>query len=64
MLPEKSSKVYKGSDCSRDTVAGLLADQGYEPVRQIAIDEDWSALRFRKAETSNDEAEICRNRER
>ncbi|MBU8684101.1 DUF3052 domain-containing protein [Bacillus haynesii] len=48
--PKKSSKVYKGSDCSRETVAGLLADQGYEPVRQIAIDEDWSALRFRKAE--------------
>lgn len=48
--PKKSSKVYKGSDCSRDTVAGLLAAEGYEPVRQIAIDEDWSALRFRKVE--------------
>ncbi|MED2942339.1 DUF3052 domain-containing protein [Bacillus swezeyi] len=46
---KKSSKAYI-SDCSRDTVAGLLADQGYEPVRQIAIDKDWSALRFRKAE--------------
>ncbi|WP_088103225.1 DUF3052 domain-containing protein [Halalkalibacter urbisdiaboli] len=48
--PKKSSKVYKGSDCSRDTVAPLLADFGYEPVRQVAIDEDWSALRFRKVE--------------
>ncbi|WP_456277360.1 DUF3052 domain-containing protein [Bacillus sp. AK128] len=48
--PKKSSKVYKGSDCSRETVAGLLADQGFEPVRQIAIDEDWSALRFRPVE--------------
>ncbi|RYL93443.1 DUF3052 domain-containing protein [Sporolactobacillus sp. THM7-4] len=47
--PKKSSKKYKGTDCSRDTVAGLLADEGYKPVRQIAIDEDWSALRFRKA---------------
>ncbi|MCL6573215.1 MAG: DUF3052 domain-containing protein [Bacillus sp. (in: Bacteria)] len=46
--PKKSSKVYKGSDCSRETVMFLLADEGYEPVRQIAIDEDWSALRFRK----------------
>jgi len=27
-----------------------LADDGYEPVRQVAIDEDWSALRFRKVE--------------
>lgn len=48
--PKKSSKVYKGSDCSRDVVAGLLANKGYEPVRQIAIDDDWSALRFRKVE--------------
>lgn len=48
--PKKSSKTYKGSDCSRDTVMYLLADEGYEPVRQIAIDDDWSALRFRKAE--------------
>lgn len=48
--PKKSSKTYKGSDCSRETVAGLLSNQGYEPVRQVAIDEDWSALRFRKVE--------------
>ena len=48
--PKKSSKAYKGSDCSRETVASLLADEGYEPVRQVAIDEDWSALRFRKVE--------------
>lgn len=48
--PKKSSKRYKGSDCSRESVTGMLADEGYEPVRQIAIDDDWSALRFRKAE--------------
>ena len=45
--PKKSSKTYKGSDCSRESVAGLLAQEGFEPVRQIALDEDWSALRFR-----------------
>lgn len=48
--PKKSSKTYKGSNASRDTVAELLADKGFEPVRQVAIDEDWSALRFRKVE--------------
>ncbi|MBE4907534.1 DUF3052 domain-containing protein [Bacillus luteolus] len=48
--PKKSSKTYKGSDCSRETVAGLLAAEGYEPVRQVAVDEDWSALRFRKTD--------------
>ncbi|NWQ40865.1 DUF3052 domain-containing protein [Bacillus sp. EB106-08-02-XG196] len=46
--PKKSSKTYKGSDCSRETVTGMLSEEGYEPVRQIAIDDDWSALRFRK----------------
>lgn len=48
--PKKSSKTYKGSDCSRETVMYLLADEGYEPVRQVAIDDDWSALRFRRPE--------------
>lgn len=48
--PKKSSKAYKGSDCSRESVAELLAEEGFEPVRQVAIDEDWSALRFRKPE--------------
>lgn len=45
--PKKSSKVYKGLNVSRDTVAPLLAMKGFEPVRQVAIDDDWSALRFR-----------------
>lgn len=48
--PKKSSKLYKGSDCSRETVTGMLSSEGYEPVRQIAIDDDWSALRFREVE--------------
>ena len=48
--PKKSSKLYKGSDCSRDEVAKILANEGFEPVRNIAIDDDWSALRFRKVE--------------
>jgi hypothetical protein len=48
--PKKSSKTYKGSDCSRESVASLLSEEGFEPVRQVAIDEDWSALRFRKPE--------------
>ena len=48
--PKKSSKKYKGSDCSRDTVARLLASEGFESVRQVAIDDDWSALRFRSVD--------------
>ncbi len=48
--PKKSSKTYKKLDCSRETVATLLANEGFEPVSQVAIDEDWSALRFRPVE--------------
>lgn len=49
-MPKKTSKTYKGSDCNRESVMVMLGDEGYEPVRQIAIDDDWSALHFRKAE--------------
>jgi len=35
---------------NRDTGWATLGAAGYEPVRQVAIDEDWSALRFRKTE--------------
>jgi hypothetical protein len=48
--PKKTSKTYKGSDCSRESVMYMLSTEGYEPVRQVAIDEDWSALRFRKTD--------------
>jgi hypothetical protein len=46
--PKKSSKKYK-SDLGRDDSWSALGSLDFEPVRQIAIDEDWSALRFRKA---------------
>jgi hypothetical protein len=48
VYPKGSSKKYK-CDFNRDTGWQALGDAGYEPVRQVAIDEDWSALRFRKA---------------
>ena len=44
--PKKTSKKYK-SDIRRDDFWEGLKDLGLEPVRQIAIDDDWSALRFR-----------------
>ena len=44
--PKKSSKNYK-SDITRDTGWEIMGEYSYEPVRQIAIDVDWSALRFR-----------------
>jgi hypothetical protein len=44
--PKKSSKKYD-ADISRDSGWQPLGNLGYEPVRQVAIDTDWSALRFR-----------------
>lgn len=47
--PKGSSKKYK-CDFNRDTGWAKLGEAGFEPVRQVAIDEDWSALRFRRIE--------------
>lgn len=45
--PKASSKRYT-CDFNRDTGWAMLGQLGFEPVRQVAIDEDWSALRFRR----------------
>lgn len=45
--PKKTSKKYN-TELTRDIGWGVLGDYNLEPVRQVAIDEDWSALRFRK----------------
>jgi hypothetical protein len=45
--PKGSSKRYK-CEFNRDTGWAVLGAQGFEPVRMVAIDEDWSALRFRR----------------
>lgn len=47
--PKQSSKKYK-CDFNRDSGWTVLGEAGYEPVRMVAIDEDWSALRFRNAQ--------------
>lgn len=44
--PKGSSKKYT-CDFNRDSGWDELGKLGFEPVRQVAIDEDWSALRFR-----------------
>ena len=38
-----------GTDLNRDVLAALVTERGAQPVRQVAIDEVWSALRFRPA---------------
>jgi hypothetical protein len=44
--PKSTSKNYK-CDFNRDSGWEVLGSYEMEPVRQVAIDEDWSALRFR-----------------
>jgi hypothetical protein len=38
---------HLGTDLNRDSLAALLSESGVQPVRQIAVNEVWSALRFR-----------------
>ena len=47
--PKATSKKYK-CEFNRDNGWNILGTYNLEGVRQVAIDEDWSALRFRKTE--------------
>ena len=38
-----------GTDLNRDSLAATLKTHGIQPVRQVALDDVWSALRFRPA---------------
>jgi len=38
-----------GSGLNRDRLADLVRAQAAQPVRQISLDDTWSALRFRPA---------------
>lgn len=44
--PKGTSKKYR-CDFNRDRGLEIPGECDMEPVRQVAIDEDWSALRFR-----------------
>jgi hypothetical protein len=44
--PKKTSKKFS-SDIDRDHGWKALNDSGLHGIRMVAIDEDWSALRFR-----------------
>ncbi len=47
--PKKSSKKYT-CNFNRDTGWEIMGQFGYEGVRMVAIDADWSALRFRNVQ--------------
>jgi hypothetical protein len=45
--PKGTSKRYV-CEFNRDAGWGVIRAAGFESVRMVAIDEDWSALRFRR----------------
>jgi hypothetical protein len=45
--PKQTSRRYK-CEFNRDSGWTVLGKAGFEGVRSVAIDEDWSALRFRR----------------
>lgn len=45
--PKGSSRKYK-AEINRDKGWEILGESGFEAVRQVAINNDWSAVRFRK----------------
>src|SRR5258708_3423844 len=47
--PKGTSKKYT-CDFNRDNGWDAMVAQGFETVRAVAIDEDWSALRLRRGE--------------
>jgi hypothetical protein len=47
--PKGTSKKYT-CDFNRDNGWDTLKAQGFDTVRAVAIDEDWTALRFRRVE--------------
>jgi hypothetical protein len=47
--PKGASKKYK-CDFNRDTGWDVLKAAGFDTVRAISIDEDWTGLRFRRTE--------------
>jgi hypothetical protein len=47
--PKGTSKRYT-CEFNRDSGWSVIRAAGFESVRMVAIDEDWSALRFRRVE--------------
>ncbi len=47
--PKGTSRRYQ-CEFSRDSGWIVLGAAGFEPVRRVAIDEDWTALRFHRVE--------------
>lgn len=47
-FPKQTSKKYPGIDIDRDSLHARLADLAWEGVSLVALDDDWSAMRFKR----------------
>ncbi|HEX3773529.1 MAG TPA: hypothetical protein VHV51_03640 [Polyangiaceae bacterium] len=47
--PKGTSKKYQ-ADVNRDSLHALMETLGFEGVRLVALDDDWSAMRFKLGE--------------
>ncbi len=59
--PKGSSKRYT-CEFNRDSGWSVIRAAGFESVRMVAIDEDWSAVRFRRVEYVKPSASPARKR--
>lgn len=57
--PKLSSKI--ASDLSRNENWEIMADYGFSAVRQIVLDNVWTALRFKKSEIVNESVSAATN---
>lgn len=57
--PKSTSRNYR-CDFNRDNGWDALRAAGFESVRIVALNEDWSALRFRRAEFMKTHARSAR----
>jgi len=46
--PKGTSKKYKGADINRDTGHARMKTHGFDGVSLVALDGDWSAMRFKR----------------
>ena len=60
--PKGTSKKFK-CDFNRDTGWGSVKSAGFDTVRSIAIDEDWTGLRFRRTEFIKSRSSITQKAE-
>jgi hypothetical protein len=46
--PKGTSKKYRGADINRDTGNARMKKHGWGGVSLVALDADWSAMRFKR----------------